>query len=181
MATVIRRFLGGTDAHPTAKRPDIVMLPDSSIGAYAADSHDDSGDPVGFRTVVIIELKKGGFGLTKKEVRQAEDYASELRSSQLVQDQTKITAYVLGATIGDAQQIQTGANPPNYNTTIIPMTFDVILRKAHARTFSLKSKLESIQTASSDKDIEETLSNPAQTEFFPEKLSRTAAETALAK
>jgi hypothetical protein len=159
MATVIRKLLGGTDEELTRRRPDIVMLPDTSIGAYSADDYDEVGDPNGVRSVVIVELKKGGFPLTRKEVRQAEDYVGEMGNANLVQNSTRITAYVLGATLGNAEKIRIGEGD---NRQVIPMAYDVVLRKAHARTFQLKRKLEAIQKTESDPEIEQTLSMPEQ-------------------
>ncbi|MDD2709259.1 MAG: ATP-binding protein [Verrucomicrobiae bacterium] len=163
MATVIRKLLGGTDTELSRNRPDIVALPESSLGTYAADSFDDKGEPNGFRSVVIVELKKGGFPLTVKEVRQAEDYVREIRKAKLVQDNTKITAYVLGATIEDAELIRIGDDDAKQ---IIPMVYDVVLRKAHARTFHLRARLEAISPVMADKEVEETLAEPEQTVFF---------------
>lgn len=163
MATVMRQLLGGASGAIAAQRPDIVVLPDSTLGIYAADAFDEHGEIGGLRSVAIVELKKGGFHLSKKEVRQAEDYIGEIQKSRLVQDTTKITAFVLGAVIDDAQMLKIGDSD---TVKIIPMTYDTLLRKAHARTFQLKSKLEQVAPSiRSDEDIETTLKEPVQTEM----------------
>ena len=154
MATVIRKLLGGTEDSIKAERPDLVVLPDSSIGIYAADSHDDTGEPNGFRSVVIVELKKGGFNVTVKELRQAEDYVRDIRKAKLVQDTTKITAFVLGATIEDDEIIRIGEGD---RMQIIPLAYDIILRKAHARTFNLMNRLEKVEPARFDEDVKSAL------------------------
>jgi len=96
-----------------------------------------------------------------KEVRQAEDYIGEIRRTKLVQPWTKITAYVLGATIDDAEERAMGAE----HRRVIPMTYDLVLQKAHARTFQLKKKLELAEPPKADKDVEEALAQPQQGEI----------------
>lgn len=146
---------------PSRNRPDIVVLPDSSLGAYAADCFDTSSEIIGLRSVAIVELKKGGFPLTMKEVRQAEDYVAEIRKTNLVQPATKILAYVLGATIDDAEERALGAE----HRRVIPMTYDLVLQKAHARTFHLKKKLEALEVPKLDVEVEEALASPIQDEI----------------
>ena len=163
MSTVIRQLLGGADDAIARQRPDIVMLPDSSIGSYSADEYDDANEICGVRSVVIVELKKGGFELTTKEVRQAEDYTIEIRKAKLVQTDTKITAYVLGARL-DGAEVRTIGEQQNVH--IVPMAYETVLRKAHARTFHLKSRLEKIVPRPMvDEDIEQALNEPLQAEM----------------
>jgi len=163
MITVIRTLLGGTDDKVAQQRPDIVMLPDSSIGAYSADAFDEENEISGVRSVVVVELKKGGFELTMKEVRQAEDYVTEIRKANLIQGVTKITAYVLGARLDGAEQRAIGERQ---NVHVIPMAYETVLRKAHARTFHLKTKLEQcVPRSPADEDVEQTLKEPFQAEM----------------
>jgi len=170
MTTVIRSFLGGTDDEVARQRPDLVMLPDSSIGAYSADDFDDENEIVGIRSVVIVELKKGGFELKKDEIRQAEDYVSEVRKANLVQDVTKITAYVLGARLDGAERRTIGERQ---NVHVIPMAYETVLRKAHARTFHLKAKLEqSGPRHPADEEVAQALQEPAQSEMELQEASK---------
>lgn len=101
---VIRNFLGKADGAgaieedycPPNKRIDLIALPDRSIGIYSADSYLD-GEVSGIRKVLIVELKKGAFKLTQKEVDQARDYAKEIKRSGRVQRETEVEVIVLGA------------------------------------------------------------------------------------
>ena len=161
MATVIRTFFGSSARPPSARRPDIVVLPDASIAAYSADAYDSGNEITGVRSVAVIELKKGGFPLTLKEVRQAEDYVKEIRLAKLIQPSTKITAYVLGATIDDAEQRTLGDD----HRRVVPITYDLVLQKAHSRTFQLKKKLEMAEPPKADKEVEETLARPQQVDM----------------
>lgn len=169
MATVVRELLGGTNDETSRKRPDIVMLPESSISIHAADSYSGDGEVNGLRSVIIVELKKGGFPLTMQEVRQAEDYALEIRNARLVQKTTKITAYVLGATLEGAE-----AGTRGEQITIVPMPYDLVLQQAHARTFKLQKKLQAVFPKQHvDQDIETVLSMPDQDEMeFSESVNQ---------
>jgi hypothetical protein len=162
MVSVIRNLLGGTETEVARLRPDLVALPDRSIGVYAADSYDESGEVAGVRKVLIVELKKGGFTITRDELRQGEDYAHEVRKANLVRADTEIIVYVLGASLGDDAQERTVGN----TTKLIPMMYDTVLKRAHARTFNLQKKLEATQPRiDPDDEVEEVLSQPEQQEF----------------
>ena len=80
LAEVIGRFLGGADYKPAGRRPDFVVVPESSIGAYCADAYDASGEIAGIRKVVILELKKGGFCVTQKKPIRPELYQGNPQS-----------------------------------------------------------------------------------------------------
>ena len=157
MATVIRKLLGGTDSEIPRIRPDFVALPDRSIGVYSADSYDEGGEVAGVRKVLVVELKKGGFNVTRSELRQGEDYALEIQKANLVHPDTEIIVYVLGATLGDdAQERSVGKT-----TKLVPMMYDTVLKRAHARTFNLQRKLDSAQPrGETDSDVEEVLAQP---------------------
>ena len=140
LATIVRRSLGGEEQHVLNRRPDFVAFPDRSIGVYSAGAYDDLGEFSGIKQILVVELKKGGFELTQKELDQARDYAKELYKSADVKPYTKSVVYVLGATnedrLGDA----------TYNDgviKVIPMLYTTLLDRAHSRTFNLQRRLES--------------------------------------
>lgn len=163
LAEVIGRFLGGADYKPPKRRPDFVVMPECSIGAYCADAYDTGGEICGIRKVALLELKKGGFCVTQKEADQARDYAKEIRKAGRVQGTTEIVAYVLGATL------ESGLESSDYgtNTHIIPMVYQTVLRKAHQRTFNLQKRLLVAQPAAiSDPEVEAVLRPDPQKSLF---------------
>ena len=165
MAEVIRNFLKlQGDADVSRRRMDFIALPDASIGAYSADSYASNGEVAGYRKVLILELKKGGFELKQKELDQGRDYAKELRTTGAVQRDTEIVAYVLGASLEVGLETATFGS----HTTVEPMTYDVVLSRAHARTFHLQRKLqESATTLPLDAEVSEILSGE-QSSIFEE-------------
>lgn len=156
MAHVIRKFLGsGDDGEVSKRRMDFIALPDASIGAYSADSYANSGEVSGYRKVLILELKKGGFELKQNEVDQGRDYAKELRTTGAVQRDTEIVVYVLGASLEVGLEVLRQGE----HTLVEPMTYDVVLSRAHARTFNLQRRLQdSATTLPLDAEVSEILS-----------------------
>jgi hypothetical protein len=163
LATVVREMLGGSSQPVGTIRPDFVALPDSSIGLYAADAYDDSGEVAGISRVLIVELKRGGLRLTRKEVSQPEDYVSGLRSGHHVQNATRFDVFVLGSQIGDdAADARTLGPTDSPHTRIHPFTYARILKRAHARTFHLLRKLrDAFPESGPDPDVNAVLSETA--------------------
>ena len=134
MNTVVRELFQkkGVERPP---RPDFVVLPNTSIGFYAADEF-TNGEVSGVRDL-IVELKRGGFRVTQEEVDQARDYSKELRTKGCAQANTEIEAYVLGASIdGGLDELTQGS------IIVRRCPYDLILNRAHARTFNLQKRIE---------------------------------------
>lgn len=164
LATVIKKFFDGGVVENPAKRPDFVVLPESSIGAYSSDRYDErSGEVCGTAKVLIVELKCGGFMITHKEKDQARNYALEIKNSGKVDRDTKIVCYVLGA------EIKPSANDVSTEGPYIevrPRTYRVVLNQAHARTFNLMKKIKEMKKIKmDDKEIESVLSQKELTDF----------------
>ena len=154
MAEVIRKFFGKAEEDATRKRPDFVALADASIGAYAANNYAENGEAFGYRKVLIVELKRGGFTITQKEVDQARDYIKEIRATGCVDKATQIEAYILGS------NMEEGLEPSTYGTASVmrPVRYDNLLTRAHVRTFNLHQKMEAIRpTETEDPELKEVL------------------------
>jgi hypothetical protein len=160
LATIVREFFGGGTAEEPRKRPDFVALPNASIGVYTRDEFDERHEVSGIGHVVVVELKRGGFDVSRKEKQQAQNYCGELRASGKIKRTTRITAYVLGSTIASEaeENITEGA------TTVLARPYDVVLRSAHARTFHLL-KLLNFSVTASDEDVRD-LVKAEQTSIF---------------
>ena len=165
MATVIRTLLGGESDAVSARRPDVVALPDRSVCCYAADRFDQDGEVAGVRKVLVVELKKGGFTIGTRELRQGEDYALELQNANLVSRDTEFVVYVLGARVTDDA---TEERMVGRTIRIVPMTYETVLKRAHARTFHLQRRLQAGQpVVCEDREVEEALAMPLLDEAKP--------------
>ncbi|MBW4528212.1 MAG: ATP-binding protein [Phormidium tanganyikae FI6-MK23] len=168
LATVVKKFFGEANLEHPSKRPDFVVLPDSSIGLYACDDFNENHEVSGFKSIVIVELKRGGFTITDEEKNQAAKYARELRRSGKVNKNTKIVCYVLGTNINSLDE----GVATDGETIIHPRTYNTVLRQAHARTFNLLRKIESVQEPelNPDRELQEVLGSD-QGNFFSSDVS----------
>jgi hypothetical protein len=139
LATVIAKYFGSATIEAPTRRPDFVVLPDSSLGSYSSDAFDKNHEVSGLAAVVIVELKRGGFTVSHPEKDQAMGYSRAIRQSGKVSRDTRVTCYVLGT------EVDPNADEEQYEgaTVIIPRTYQTVLRQAHARTFNLLEKVES--------------------------------------
>ncbi len=139
------------------------MLPNSTLALYSRDNYDERGEVDGIDKMLIVELKRGGFEISRKERAQAQDYASEIRKSGKIRDKTSIIAFVLGANIANdaTEEIKEG------NTMIYPRTYSTVIRQAHARTFHLLEKVKEATKDSQlfDADVERIINQPSQMEM----------------
>lgn len=156
MAEVVRNFFGVAEAEVSRRRPDFVALADRSVGIYSADAYGDDCEVHGISKVLIVELKRGGFALSQKELDQARDYALELRERGCVQSNTIIECWVLGTIC-----------PPNLQFNrigdylkVVPATYHTVLARAQARIFHLQQQIDqSLRERLIDPEIEEVLSS----------------------
>lgn len=169
LSTVIKRYFSNhndlnIDGLTTPrKRPDFVVLPNSSIGVYSADGFgaDHEVDEIGH--VMIVELKRGGFEITGDEMDQAQHYARELRKAGL-SNNTNITCYVLGSSVANGtEDVDIGKG----KTIVMAKSYSVVLRQAHNRTFRLKDKISSRIPVYEDQDMRDIVSN----DLFNENLN----------
>lgn len=136
MTTVIKRFFNNGFPGRIRDRPDFVVLQDSSLGIYATNQYSKRG-VVDFRKVVIIELKRGQSIITQEEMNQAMNYISILRKNASIPN-AEITAYIIGSKVEEyIEETVSGKN-----SFIVPMTYNIILENAHARTFNLIEKIK---------------------------------------
>jgi hypothetical protein len=163
LATVIREFFKDevTVSLTPLKRPDFVILPDASIGVYSSESFDYRSEVDGISKVLIVELKRGGFEVGRKERQQALDYSNEMRRSGKIGTAASIVGFVLGTTIASnaSDEMKEGSN-----TVIYPKTYSTIIQMANARTFKISEKLKKAQKERVEEDslMEEVLNTGDQ-------------------
>jgi hypothetical protein len=161
LSTVIKKLFNGGEVNDPKKRPDFVVLPDSSLGIYSSDRYDEDGEVCGIKKVLIVELKRGGSKIVKKHLIQATDYADEIIKCGKIDAETKIICYVLGSKVEYRDPFNTG------RINAIPRAYSTILRQAHARTFNLMKKIEDYKNISEidDNEIREILAQSEIEEF----------------
>ena len=121
-------------------RPDFVILPEGSVGAYGRYDYDDEGLETGIGKVVIVELKKPGVPLGDVEKGQCWKYVKELYEKGAILPEAKVDCYLLGETIAKQEG---GVNTHKDGVVSVrPLVFDTILKRAESRLLNLHKKIE---------------------------------------
>ena len=120
------------------KRPDLICLPDSTIGITGIEEVDIEKGLTHVRKLLLIQLKKGKFNITRKERDQAVGYIEDLLSSNLGND-IKIVGYVVGdscdSNVSDSMIVK-GNKGVLYTTT-----YSQLVDTAERRMFGLRKIL----------------------------------------
>ncbi|AWS50249.1 ATP-binding protein [Providencia rettgeri] len=163
MEIVFKGKFKKTDFINSSKRPDIVVSENSSISALGLDEFD--GDIKRTKKVLLIELKKGGFGIGRKEMDQARYYVEDIWHAGIGSSQPFIKAFVVGDHIEKSTSIyqSIGENENNKFGEIRAITYGEMVRTAEARLFSLKENISArYESFDDDNLISELLSEPKQ-------------------
>jgi hypothetical protein len=150
-------------------RPDIVVLPDKVslqlVGIEAFDPTDSS--IVQMQHVLLIELKKGGFKLTRNEVSQADGYVQDIAASGAITGAPFVSAWVVGQSIaaGVAKDKKVGDGDRDFGR-VRATTFGALVDTANRRMMKLRDTLSARYSAiPTDSLIERVLVQPAQVEL----------------
>src|SRR5690606_13803647 len=79
-------------------RPDIIVLPNKTTFQLTGIETFDPADPsvLQMQSILLIELKRGGFELTRKEVSQADGYVQDIVASGAFAGSPFVSAWVVG-------------------------------------------------------------------------------------
>lgn len=125
------------------KRPDITILKDSSIGAQALEEPDEDGI-VKVKTVLVIEVKKGGLSIGRDEVGQADGYVQDIVYSDILASSPFVNAIVVGETIESKTSTKREIMDDNGKVIgkVVAVTFSNLIATAEGRLFRLRDKLK---------------------------------------
>jgi hypothetical protein len=122
-------------------RPDFAITPDSSIGLYSLAKFDPAdGGEIGIDRLTIVELKKPGVPLGNEQKNQAWDYVKELYRKGLLKDYSMVTCFVLGDSLEPHESGE--REEKNRQVRIIPMEYDIVVRRAKTRLLKLYDKVK---------------------------------------
>lgn len=107
------------------KRPDLICMPNSTIGVTGLTDMSDESGMVTVRQLLLIELKKGAFKITRDERNQAQGYIEDLAKSTALGGNCRIIGFVVGDTIAD-----------NLTNTFKVEDNGVLLGTLHSTTYS---------------------------------------------
>jgi hypothetical protein len=123
-------------------RPDIVVLPDKTTWQVTGVESFDLSDTTltQMQNVLVIELKKGGFELTRKEVTQADGYVQDIKLSGAMSGSPYICAWVVGQKIAAGVERDKKLGNPEYGR-VRAATFGSLVDTANARLLKLRGAL----------------------------------------
>jgi len=92
--------------------------------------------------ILLIELKKGGFELTRKEVNQADGYMQDIAASGALSRASYICAWVVGqkAAAGVAREKEVGDGNQKFGR-VRATTFSTLVDTANRRLLKLRNVL----------------------------------------
>lgn len=123
------------------KRPDLICLPNSTIGVTGIEEMTADLNLAKVRNLLLIELKKGAFKITREERNQAQGYVEDLLASNLG-NECHITAYVVGDSIADNLKSPIKVGDGNQGTIYVT-TYDQLVDTAERRMFGLRQIIAS--------------------------------------
>lgn len=143
LTTVIKELFKDEDYDLDAmsnpkRRPDIICLKQYSLKALCTDRIDTkAGDIMKPDQILIVEVKRGGFEITDKEVGQVEYYVRQIRKSATLHSSSTIDAYIVGAKLGDID-----IEKETSSGKIHAVTYGQLVDTASGKLFRLRERLK---------------------------------------
>lgn len=169
LQSVARELFKSPDAQfiNERNRPDIVVFPEKTTWQMTGIESFDPVDVslVQMQQVLVIELKKGGFELTRKEVNQADGYVQDIAASGLITGTPFINAWVVGQKVaaGVAREKVVGDGERTPYGRVRATTFGSLVGTANARLMKLRHVLaDRYESTSTDDLINRVLCQPVQ-------------------
>ena len=149
-------------------RPDIIVLPDRTTVQLTGIESFDPADPTLARlqNILLIELKKGGFAITRDEVNQADGYVQDIAVSGAIAGAPYICAWVVGQTVaaGVAKDKKVGDDKREFGR-VRATTFGALVDTANLRLMKLRDRLaQRYDDMPTDSLLERVFSRPRQIE-----------------
>ena len=150
------------DFHNPRKRPDLLVLPNATLSAVATEDFEPGASVTSMRRVLLVELKRGGYTVGRKEMSQAEGYIEDLLNSGHVTGSPFIHAFVVGynkdSLTTDVRTV--GKNPEK--GVVEAATFAQLVQTANMRLFKLREHVQE-RYPESGNDLVERIEGDAKT------------------
>ena len=144
------------------KRPDIVVLKQSTIGAKALEAVDENGHDR-TKSVLLIEVKRGGFSIGREEMNQADGYVQDIAYSEYLGSRPFVNAFVVGEKIEPKtaanKEIKDSDNEAQLLGKVTAITFSILISTAEKRLFKLREKLGRYAKIEDDELLSSVLSS----------------------
>jgi hypothetical protein len=170
--------VAATAFHNARKRPDLLVRPDSTISSVASENFDPETGLATLRTILLVELKKGGFKIGRKEMDQAGGYIEDILSSGHLAGTPYIHAFVIGHEIDPKTTASRKIGVEPERGRVDAATFAGLISTANARLFRLRGVVEDRYPESSKDVLERWRQRPHEAAqlgiSFPAPTTRSA-------
>ena len=150
------------------QRPDIVVLPDDRTTWQMTGLEEMSPvdqDLMQIKQVLVIELKRGGFEITRDEVNQASGYVQDIHGAGTMSGNPFIHAWVVGHSVKVGTEREARLGDPVYGR-VRATTYSSLVDTANARLLRLRTRLgERYSSLPRDELLERVLARPEQGEL----------------
>lgn len=158
-----------TELDEPNRRPDLVLFAESTFAIHELEDWNNEKSLSECKRILIIELKKGGFEITRKEMGQATDYVDAISHTNQISSNPQITAYVVGDKISNSisQDSSVGQNK------IFACTYLDLVNTAKKRLFKLKETLnDRYELMPTENIVQKVLKEPKQVEISLNNLNK---------
>jgi len=132
-----------SDDHKNRRRPDLLIKNEATWSVTGTESFDNDSSLSTLNKILLIELKRGGFKLTRGERNQAQGYVEDFINCGSIIGNPYIYAFVVGQEYGE--KIQPIATVQNINKVeqgkVCITTYSQLVDTAEKRLFKLRDKL----------------------------------------
>lgn len=120
------------------KRPDIVVLSNSTLSVTGTETFENDSGLSTVNRILLIELKKGGSKLSRKERNQAMGYVEDFINAGNIIGNPSIDCYVIGKEFSEKVELNVKVGDKGKVNICI---FDQLVDTAERRLFGLRQKL----------------------------------------
>lgn len=140
---VFKKEISSETFSNSKKRPDLVILNNSTASVSGTELHDPESGLVSINKVLLIELKRGKFKITRNERNQAQGYVEDIVGCGALIGNPYVEAFVVGDSFGEkTSPVVTVKNDNNVEIGKIRVTtFGQLVDTAEKRLFGLRDKL----------------------------------------
>lgn len=124
-------------------RPDLVILGDSIVSVTGTEDFNHESGLLELKRVLIIEIKRGGFEIKRKERDQGVHYTEDFTACKSIIGNPYVTTFIVGETVsGNVQPTQTIKNESEIERGVVRVTtYSQLVDTAERRLFRLRDSL----------------------------------------
>jgi Histidine kinase-, DNA gyrase B-, and HSP90-like ATPase len=146
-----------------SNRPDLLFLSDSTLSVVATEDFSRPNAISTLRSVLLIELKKGGATVGREAMAQAEGYIEDLLNCGLLDGPPYIHAFVVGDQVDPKATTVRKVGEQPENARIELHTFSQLVRTANVRLFRIRDRVKERYDAKGLDLLDELLGEPQRT------------------